>query len=113
MERNVIYDLSLELDKSQNRTLELPEEYSTINEPPYRKKDKLFMPLCTSNINYSSYDVDTFNKGKKDEEMWLNSSKSWSEYHSERETGGQCYPGQHALKPLIGEKVNTLKAQYH
>ena len=73
------------------------------------------MPLSNSNIYYSNYDADTFNQGRKEEIMWLNSTNAWSEYHSEREaeTDVSHYPGQHALKPLIGEKVNTLNGQYH
>ena len=41
------------------------------------------MPLSNSNIDYSNYDADTFNQGRKEEIMWLNSTNDWSEYQVE------------------------------
>ncbi len=58
---------------------------------------------------------DIFNQGKAEEESWLDTFQPWSEYHSKREPtpSRNNHPGRNALKPLIGEKVSTLKAQYH
>ena len=39
----------------------------------------------------------------------------WSSYHSNNLTcnNSYCVPGRHSLMPLINEKFNTLKSQYH
>ena len=116
VKQNVIYNLRL-LDKSKK--LALPEDYGIISEPPYRKNMPLSLPVCTVNIKYLKY-KDTLFKTEFDKEIaWLKlfDSKNlpWSSYNSDNSTcnNSDCVPGRHSLKPLINEKVNTPKSQYH
>ena len=105
------------LDNSKK--LALPEDYEIISEPPYRKNTPLSLPVCTINIEYLIYQ-DTLFKTEFDKEIaWLKSFDSknlpWSSYHSNNSTcnNSDCVPGRNSFMPLINEKVNTLKSQYH
>ena len=75
--------------------------------------------MCTINIEYLNYQDTLFKTAFDKEIIWLKSfdSKSlpWSSYHSNNLTcnNSDCVPGRHSLMPLINEKVNTLKSQYH
>ena len=75
--------------------------------------------MCTINIEYLNYQ-DTLFKTALDKEItrlksFDSKSLPWSSYHSNNLTcnNSDCVPGRHSLMPLINEKVNTLKSQYH
>jgi len=110
--QNVIYDLSLIGKKTH---LSLPNDYAIVNSPPYTKNTPLFSPVCTINIDYLDYTNDYFTSGIESEISWLRQcyeqTISWSSYHSESDIPSKT--GIHSLMPLISEKVNTLKSQYH
>ena len=116
-EQQVLYDLSLKIDK--NHKLDLPEDYAVIQELPRRKNTPLFMPVCTSNINYESFGEIVFNRAKLKEIAWLASyeteNRPWTEHRSKDSESStiEDHPGENSLMPLMNEKVNTLKAQYH
>lgn len=110
-EHSFIYDLSLVSSKK----LSLPEDYEIINDPPFRPKTPLELPVCTINFEYEEYQVSIYEDQLKREIGWLSQfeqeKQPWSSFHSK--SSSELVPGKHSLMPLINEKVNTLKAQYH
>ena len=110
-EHSFIYDLSLVSSKK----LSLPEDYEIINDPLFRPKTPLELPVCTINFEYEEYQVSIYENQLKREIGWLSQfeqeKQPWSSFHSK--SSSELVPGKHSLMPLINEKVNTLKAQYH
>lgn len=118
--RDVIYDLSSKIDSSHK--LDLPSDYAIIQEPPRKKNGPLFMPVCTSNIDYKNFGNLHFEHAKLEETAWLASFSSekqpWAEYFSCQRINPSVIdvdrtPGNHSLMPLINEQISSLKAQYH
>ena len=116
VKQNVIYELNL---LRNSKKIALPEDYEIISEPLYRKNTPLSLPVCTVNIEYLNYQDALFKTEFDKEIAWLKSFDSnslpWSSYHSNNSTCNNfdCVPGRHSLMPLMKERVNTLKSQYH
>ena len=90
-----------------------------MSEPPYWNNTPLSLPICTINIECLNYQHTLFKTEFYKEIAWPKSFDSknlpWSSYHSNNLTcnNSYCVPGRHSLMPLINEKFNTLKSQYH
>ena len=101
--------------------LDLPNDYALIQELPWKQKAPLFMPVCTSNIDYHNFGKSDFDRSQYDHRAWLSSYKHekrpWAEHFSEdTQMVGHIIdntPGKHSMMPLINEKVSSLKVQHH
>ena len=117
--QEVLYNLS---SSNIDRKLKLPSDYVIFQDVPCRTKSPLFVPVCTSNIDYYNFSHAEFDKERSQEILWLeendiNKSDPWSSYHSKAitDTDQNSYDptGINALMPMINKKVHTLDAQYH
>ena len=55
--------------------IKLPNDYAVIQELPWKKKALLFMPVCTSNIDYHNFGKSDFDRSQYDHRAWLSSYK--------------------------------------
>ena len=102
----------------------LPELYASlkpINKVPCLPfKKPLSLPVCRFNIQIpcSTALAEAFGQ----EIEWIEevifspdvgTSKSWSQYHSEKDRGDCSFKGINAILPLISKVVHTIETQYH
>ena len=115
IKQEALYDLGAD---KPIRKLKLPDDYVAFKDVPCGTKSSLFMPVCTTNIDYHQFTNTEFDKGRNAEISWLESAEKtqcipWSSFHSTTTSSIDQTPGINALMPLINKKVSTLEAQYH
>ena len=108
----------LDLRCAIDQKLKLPTDYVTFKEVPCASKSPLFVPVCTSNIDYLTFSHGEFDRSKTQEILWLDNAETnactpWSSFHSKEIMETNKCPGINALMPMLNKKVSTLDAQYH